>query len=314
MTRQAQGYDTLIAFGKETTQGTAPAAASFKSWGLVQSFEPDINKNHTQYRGLGSRQAQINKAGELAVESSTTLLLQNPLPFYYALGKVSKTGAANAWVHTITSVGRCEELPTFTANENICVSGTPYIVNYLGTKVDTLTISGSAGEAVEVELDLISQNYNDSTAVAASSYNDSLNEPLTFADGVVSIGGSAAGNVKEFEVEIANNLEALYTISKGNGASMINEGIQDITGSITFALTNTTELARFRTGAEFAVKLKFDDPTTPANYFEIDLTGGVYDTSSIGADADGELDHELDVLFKTITVKAGSKDISDLTV
>ena len=29
MARQTQGYDTLIAFGKEATQGTAPAAGPF---------------------------------------------------------------------------------------------------------------------------------------------------------------------------------------------------------------------------------------------------------------------------------------------
>lgn len=311
--RQTQGYDTLVAFGKETTQGTAPAASAFKSWGIVSGFEPEINKNHEQIRGLGSRTVLAHKALEQTVETSYSGYLQNPTPFYYALGKVTKTGVANAWVHTMTSVGRCEELPTFTANSNMCVNGTPFITNYVGSKIDTLTISGSAGEAVEVEADIISQDFKDNQP-AASSYDVSTNEILTFADGEVTINNIKAGNVKEFEIEIANNLEALYTISKGNAPSFINEGVLDITGSFTFAPTSSTQRTLFRNGTEFNVKLRFDDPLVPANYIEINLTGGKYDTDSLGIEADGEVDYEVDVLFKTITVIAGSKDISDLTV
>ena len=313
MTRQAQGYDTLLAFGKEATQGTAPAAGVFKSWGLVKSFEPEENKQHEQIRGLGSRQVQIHKAMAYEVTSSGSFYLQNPLPIYYALGKAAKTGAASAWVHTITSVGRCEELPTFTAQRNICLSGTPFIQNYTGSKIDTLTISGSAGEAVEVELDMIHQKVADG-ATAASSYADSLNEPLTFADGTVTINSSTTAIVKEFEIEIANNLEALYAISKGNEASLINEGVQDITGSFTFALVDQSQWTLFKNGTPFSVTLKFDDPTTPANYFTITLTGAKYDTNSIKSASDGETDQELDVLFTGISVVAGSKDIADLTV
>lgn len=311
--RQAQGYDTLVAFGKETTQGTAPAASVFKSWGLMQSFEPEENKQHEQIRGLGSRTVQIHKAMAYEITSSGTFYLQNPIPFYYALGKVAKTGAANAWVHTITSVGRCEELPTFTAQRNLCLSGTPFIQNYTGSKVDTLTVSGSAGEAVEVALDIIHQKIQDN-APAASSYADSLNEPLTFADGTITINNSTAAIVKEFEVEIANNLEALYAISKGNEASMINEGVQDITGSFTFALTDKTQWDLFKNGTSFNVSLRFDDPTTPANYFTLNLTGAKYDSNSIQPSNDSEVDQEVDVLFTGISIVAGSKDISDLTV
>ncbi|EJV59372.1 phage tail tube protein [Bacillus mycoides] len=311
--RQAQGYDTLVAFGKEATQGTAPAAGVFKSWGIVSGWEPEINKNHETIRGVGSRTVLNNKALQQEVSVAYTGYLQNPTIFYYALGKATKTGAANAWVHTLNPVGRCEELPTFTANSNMCVNGAPFITNYVGSKIDTLTISGSAGEVVEVEADIVSTNCVDS-ATAASSYDVSTNEILTFADGTVTINGVAAANVKEFEVEIANNLEALFTISKGNTPSFINEGVLDVTGSFTFALTDTTQRTLFRNGTEFAVKLRFDDPAIPANYIEINLTGGKYDTDSLGIEADGETDYELDVLFKNISVVAGSKDIADLTV
>jgi hypothetical protein len=60
--------------------------------------------------------------------------------------------------------------------------------------------------------------------------------------------------------------------------------------------------------------LRFDDPTTPANYFTINLTGAKYDTNSIQSSSDSEVDQELDVLFTGISVVAGSKDIADLTV
>lgn len=311
--RQSQGYDSNVAFGRETTQGTAPAAGTFKSWGLLKSFEPEENKQHETIRGLGSRQAQMFKAMGFEVTSSAEFYLQNPLPLYYALGKVTKTGAANAWVHTIDSVGRCDELPTFTINNNICIGGYSFIRNYVGSKIDTLTISGSAGEAVSVEVEMVHTNVIDS-APPATSYTDSLNEPLTFADGDITIGGVKVANIKEFELEFANNLEAIYTISKGNNATMINEGVQDISGSFTFALTDTTQWTAFRNGTPFTVNLRFDDPSTPTNYFSISVYGGKYDTNSLSSESDGDIDQELDALFTRTAIIAGSKDIADLTV
>ncbi|KAB2380195.1 phage tail tube protein [Bacillus toyonensis] len=315
MARQTQGFDTLIAFGKEATQGTAPAAGVFKSWGITSGWEPEINKNHETIRGIGSRTALSFKPLGQEVSATWTGYLQDPRIFYYALGKVTKSGAANAWVHTVTSTGRCEELPTFSVNTNMCVNGTPFITNYVGSKIDTLTISGSAGEVVEVEAEIISKDVLDG-AVAASTYDYPTNEIMTFADGSVFINGvaQAAANVKEFEIEIANNLEALMTISKGNQPTYINEGVLDITGSITIAPIGTATRTAFRNGTEFAMRLRFDDPVVPANYFDIILSGAKYDTDSLGIEADGETDYELDVLFKTISVSCGSKDISDITV
>lgn len=314
MARQTQGFDTLIAFGKEATQGTAPAAGVFKSWGITSGWEPEINKNHEAIRGLGNRTVLTHKALAQEVTSTWTGYLQDPRPLWYALGgAVTKTGAANAWVHTFSSVGRCQELPTFTVNTNMCVNATPFVTNYVGSKVDTMTISASAGEAVEVEMEIVSKDAIDS-APAASTYDYPTNEIMTFADGTVTINGTAAANVKEFEMEFTNNLEAMQTISKGNTPSFINEGVLDITGSITIAPMGTTNRTLFRNGAEFSMVLRFDDPAVPANYFELTLSGAKYDTDSLGIEADGETDYELDVLFRTASIKIGSKDVSDITV
>lgn len=320
MARQTQGYDTLIAFGKEATAGTAPAAGTFKSWGITSGWEPEVNKNHEAIRGIGNRTVAVHKPLGQEVTATWSGYLQDPRILWYALGgAVTKTGAANAWVHTFSNVGRCQELPTFSVNTNMCVNGTPFITNYVGSKIDTLTISGSAGEVVEVEAEIQSLDAVDG-ATAASTYDYPTNEIMTFADGDILINGSAtpAANVKEFEIEIANNLEALYTIIKqtGNGGvpKYINEGVLDITGSITIAPMGTSTRTAFRNGTEFSMKLTFTDPITPANYFEITLGGAKYDTDSLGIEADGETDYELDVLFRTISVKLGSKDVSDLTV
>ncbi|PGF00893.1 phage tail tube protein [Bacillus toyonensis] len=316
MARQTQGFDSLIAFGKEATQGTAPAAGVFKSWGITSGWEPEVNKNHEPIRGIGQRTVLNHKALGQEVTSTWTGYLQDPRPLWYALGgAVTKTGAANAWVHTFSSVGRCQELPTFTVNTSMCINNTPFITNYIGSKVDTLTISASAGEAVEVEMEIVSKDAVDN-APAASTYDYPTNEIMTFADGEVTINGSGtpAANIKEFELEFANNLEALMTISKGITPTYINEGIFDITGSLTVALSDTATRAAFRAGTEFTAKFRFDDPTVPANYFEITLSGAKYDTDSLGIEADGETDYELDCLFRTASIKIGSKDISDITV
>ncbi|PEZ87962.1 hypothetical protein CN376_23065 [Bacillus cereus] len=318
MARQTQGYDTMLAFGKETTQGTAPAAGAYKSWGITSGWEPEINKNHEAIRGIGSRTVVAHKPLGQEVTATWSGYLQDPRPLWYALGGTpAKTGAAGAWVHTFNNVGRCQELPTFTANSSMCVNGTPFITLYTGAKVDTLTISAAAGELVEVEAEIIALECFDN-GTAATTYDYPTNEVLTFSDGDILINGVAtpATSIKEFELEIANNLEALYTIVRqaSNAPKFINEGVLDITGSITIALMDTATRQAFRNGTEFSMKLTFTDPVTPANYFEITLGGAKYDTDSLGIEADGETDYELDVLFRSISVKIGSKDISDLTV
>lgn len=318
MARQTQGYDTMLAFGKETTQGTAPAAGTYKSWGITSGWEPEINKNHEAIRGIGSRTVVAHKPLGQEVTATWSGYLQDPRPLWYALGgTVVKTGAAGAWVHTFNNVGRCQELPTFTANSSMCVNGTPFITLYTGAKVDTLTISAAAGELVEVEAEIIALECFDN-GTAATTYDYPTNEVLTFSDGDILINGVAtpATSIKEFELEIANNLEALYTIVRqaSNAPKFINEGVLDLTGSITIALMDTATRQAFRNGTEFSMKLTFTDPVTPANYFEITLGGAKYDTDSLGIEADGETDYELDVLFRSISVKIGSKDIADLTV
>lgn len=313
MARQAQGFDALVAFGKEATQGTAPAAAVFKSWGIVTEFEPEENKNHEPLRGIGSRTALGFKAGQYEIESSVAGYLQNPRPLYYALGKVTKTGAANAWVHTINPIGRCEELPTFSVNRNLCLGGSNFITNYTGSKVDTLTISGSAGEPVEMEIDIIHQKVVDG-APAATDYTTSTNEVLGFAEGIVSINGANVANVTEFELEIANQLEALFTISSGSEAGMINEGALEISGSFTFAITDQSQWTLFKNGTTFAVVLRFQDPNVPANYVSVNLTGAKYDTNAISLGAEDAVEQELDVLFTNIQIVAGSVLETDLTV
>lgn len=319
MARQTQGYDTMLVFGKETTQGTAPAAGVYKSWGITSGWESEINKNYEQIRGIGSRTVLMNKALGQETTATWSGYLQDPRPLWYALGgPVTKTGVAGAWVHAFTSVGRCQELPTFTANSSMCVGGTPFISLYAGSKIDTLTISAAAGEAVEVEAEIVSLEVFDG-GTPATSYDYPTNEIMTFSDGNIIINGVSqpAVNVKEFELEITNNLEPLFTIVRQSNASnpkFINEGVLDITGSITIALMDTATREAFRNGTEFTMTVNFIDPVAPVNYFEITLGGAKYDSGSLSIEADGETDYELDVLFKTISVKIGSKDIADLTV
>jgi len=313
MARQSQGYDTLIAIAKEDTFGVAPADAKFGTFGLITSFEPEENKNHEVIRGLGSRKAQMIKALQFEVSSSASMYLQNPKVIYHALGKATKSGSAGAYIHTITPMGRCEELPTSTWQRNVCAGGAPYVQNYVGTKIDTLTISGSAGEAVEVEAEMIHKTILDGTALA-SAYPVDLSEIMTFAEGEITINGVKTANVTEFELEIANNLEALYAIAKGNSASLINEGVLDITGSFTFAFTDKTQVDLFKAGTPFNVKLRFDDPIVPNNYIEINVTAGKYDTNAINTSSDEGIEQELEAIFTDISVTAGSATIADLTV
>lgn len=301
MPRQASGFDATIMIGKETTPGTG--ASAFKSTGIVESFEVEENNNTDAKVGLGTRNPVIIKRTSKEVDGTIATALQTARLIYAALGKVVDAGdATNGYTHTITTIGKCEELPSFTVQSDVCISSpTKLTTNYIGGKADSLTISASAGEAVELETEWQFLNSVKVTGTAATATAELL-DYYTFAEGTVKINNVAVANLSEFEIEVNNNLERTYTINGTNGAAGITEGALEVTSSLNFLLTDTNAYDAFSSGTPVDISITFADPANSKRNMVIDLIGGVYDTNSFSIESDSTVEQEMEAIFKDIKV------------
>ncbi|WNL49500.1 tail tube protein [Bacillus phage DZ1] len=304
MPKQAQGYDHTVTIGVEATAGTK--ATIFKHATIIESFEPEEKNNVDVRRGIGQREAFMLRTGAKEVDASIKGALQNGRLLFLALGNEVKTGDATVgFTHTLKPVKAGQELPSFTAQHNIAGAG--LLRNYLGGKIDTLTISAKAEEAVEVSADMQFMKVDDTgtaTVVPAE-----LNNYMMFYEGTVKINNTAVGNISEFELEIANNLERKFAINGTDTAARVQEGACDITSSITFDFMDTTQWTNFKNGADITVELNFQDISNPKNAMKFTLSGGKYDTNAIGAGAEDLTEQSVEAIYTGITVEV--KDTID---
>lgn len=300
MPGQSHGYDNTVVIGKEATYGTAPT--TFKWAGIVESFEPEESNNIDSRMAVGHRAPFKLRKGASEVDGSMSVALQNARLLALALGKVTTTGT-DKFTHAITTVGRGEELPSFTVqNHNPLIALTR---NYLGGKVDSLTISASSEEAVMLETDILFSHVVD-TAVTPATVTPELINYFMYYEGSVKINNVAVADVTEFELEIANGLERRYTL-RGDGKTnptRIEEGNLEITASLTMDFTNKTQWDIFKNGDAIEVQLVLQDSQDTNHSIVFNLTGGMYDTNSLGVSAEDLQEQELEAIFTGISITA----------
>lgn len=299
----AHGFDHTVVVGKEGTAGTKASAFSWLT--ILESFEPEENANVDQRKGLGQRTPMKLRTGAREFDASFGGVLQNARPLFMALGKEAKTGDVTAgFTRTLTAIGKGETLPSFTFQHNIA-EGTPLLRNYVGGKVDTLTLTASAEEAVECEGDMLFLNI-DQTGTATPVVAE-LNNYYMFYEGTVKLNNAQVANISEFELEISNNLERRFFVNGKDTAGKIEEGSLDLALSMTMDYLDKTQWDLFQAGADITVELTLQDVAEPKNSIKIVLNGGKYDTNAIGAGAEDVTEQELEAVFTDITVTA--KDV-----
>lgn len=298
---QSHGFDNTVVVAKETTYGTAPTTG-FKWVGIVESFDPSEAMNVDQRRGLGKRAPFALRTGAREVDASISVAVQNGRLFAYALGKVSSAVSGGGNAHTITPVGPGEQLPSMTVQNDNALLGLTR--NYLGGKVDTLTLTAEAEEAVTMEAELLFTKFDD-TVVTPATVTAELDNYFMFYEGAVKINTVDVADITSFELEIANNLERKFGVKQGDGsASRIEEGSLELTASITMDMTNTTQWDLFKQGNAIEVELELQDIADADHSITITLTGGLYDTNSLTASAEDNQEQELEAVFTGITVVA----------
>lgn len=295
---QGRGFNNTVSVGKETTYGTK--ATTFKQVGIVEEFSVEEGNNTDVARSLGKRAPHSLRQGGLSTEFSMSLRVQNPEPFLMGLGKVVTTGASAPYTHTISLAQEADAPPSFTIQAND--KGINEADNFLGCKVDTMTLSASAQEALMVELEGMAQK-SEAEASPATVALDLSTPYFTFFEGALKVDGVLYPAVTEFEVEVSNNLEARFTLNQSKFPARIEEGGTDIEGSITADLIDDLLIEKFRTGARVDLELEFVDEANADRTLKITLNDVVFDTKSIDTSAEDLKEVEIDFIGTDIVVE-----------
>lgn len=301
MANQSHGFDNTVVGGKETTFGTP--ASSYEWLGIIESFEPEESNNVDSRMSVGVRAPLMLRQGASEVDGSMSLALQNARLIAYALGKVSDSGdGTSGYTHSISTIGRGEVLPSITIqNDNPLIGLTR---NYVGGKVDTITVSASAEEAVTLEADFLFSHVEDSGITPATVTAD-LENYFMFYEGAVRVNNTDVADVTEFELEIANGLERRFVLrNDGNrGPARIEEGNLEITASMTLDFTDATQWESFRNGDTLEMELVLQDSQDPNHSMTFTLSGGLYDTNSLPVGAEDLQEQELEAVFTSVAVE-----------
>lgn len=302
MAGQSHGFDNTVVIGTE--ESFATPATSFNWAGIVESFEPEESNNTDTRMSVGVRAPIMLRKGASEVDGSMSVALQNARLIAYALGKVSTSGdgSETPYTHTIEAVGRGEELPSVTVQNHNILQGLTR--NYVGGKVDTLTITASAEEAVMMESEFLFSHV-ESSGIEPATVTAELDNYFMFYEGSVKINNADVADITEFELEISNGLERRFTINNtGDGRpARIEEGNLEITASLTMDFVDTTQWDIFQNGENIEVELILQDSHDANHTIKVMLSGGLYDTNSLPVGAEDLQEQELEAIFTGISVE-----------
>ena len=299
MAGQSHGFDNTVVGGKEPS--FAVPATTYNWLGIIESFEPEESNNIDSRMSVGVRAPLMLRQGANEVDGSLSLALQNARLIAYALGKVATTGdETTGYTHTVSTVGRGEELPSVTIqNHNIPQDLTR---NYIGGKVDTLTVTASVEEAVTLESEFLFSHVED-VGITPATVVAELENYFMFYEGSVKINNADVANITEFELELANGLERRFTLNGQNRPSRIEEGNLEITASLTMDFVNLTQWEVFKAGDSLQVELILQDSQDPKHSIKFMLSGGLYDTNSLPVSAEDLQEQELEAIFTGLSVE-----------
>lgn len=184
----------------------------------------------------------------------------------HMLGTSATTGPAETSVYSHTgTLGSLQgDSFTFQVNRPFNPSGTNQAFTFAGGKIPEWTIRNSAEENLYFDLNMDFASVTTGTALATASYPTGM-EPLTWAGGVVTIGGSAY-DVTNFSVTCNNGMNVDRRQIRGNTAKKEpNTGRREATFSLEADFESLTQRNRAAStsvaGALATISATWNGPT-----------------------------------------------------
>jgi hypothetical protein len=161
----------------------------------------------------------------------------------HLLGSVTTTGSG-PYLHTATEGALNGKSFTAQFNYPLNPSGTNQAFTFAGGKVNSWTLSNSVDGMLVAELECDFNSATTATALATASYPATMTN-LSWAGGVISVGGTAV-DIKEFSLEVNNNLDVDRRFIRGNTARKEpTTGQAELTFSLEAEFDTLTQYNRF---------------------------------------------------------------------
>jgi hypothetical protein len=304
-----------VGLGKESTFGTAVAPNVFLP---VASAEVNVDPQFyypDQIRGSRAQNKAIATGlkvdGGLEMDADAAMVGHLLLA---ALGSVSTTAASGVNTHVFSPANT---LPSYTLEK---YDGT-MIQRTSGLKADklSLTIDASGDGVLKSSLDFMAQGVTDQASQTSTSYTDKV--PFAFTNAQFYKGGSVNNNVKNFTVEIGNNLkDDGYTLRQSNQVSQITEGMREVSGSVSMYFKTKADYTSFVSGTKDSLKLVLTGGLISGASYEtltIELPNVQYDAFAVpmgGADDEVMANIDFTALYdSTLTMEIKATLVNGVT-
>lgn len=253
------GRGAFIKIGEESTYGTIAGSMSVDNRIISASFQKTQEKErktHLSQSGSGGFQnghfeAFLNVGGSIDL----------PL-LYEGSGILLKAAVGNA---TSSGAGPYEHLYVPSADGSVpslsigLQRGTGSKEVFLGCKVSTMTISGSAGEEITASFDIIAQDANSRAAAYTSSFG-SGKQMFHFECGELNY-NSATYKMKSFEFTLDNKLERRNLLGSKKSLEPVVSDVKDVTLSVTLEMEDNNLFDAYIAGTQSDVVFTLTNST-----------------------------------------------------
>jgi hypothetical protein len=252
------GIGSQLGIATETTFNTPVTVTRF-----YEFTNESLNYNKTTSVGLGLRAGgQLPRSQRRVVTTSDAtgdIMLDLPtsglgLILAHAMGSFP-TKAAGSFTFTLGDV----YTKSFTSQVGVPQYGgtvTPKTIG--GCKISSFELAISNAGIATGRFSVDGTSFTTATSLATASYSSSTNL-FHFAQGAVTVDGSAVANIKDFTLTVDNSLKTdRYNLgSSGIKATQVINGFRKISGTVTAEFTDTTLLAKFLADTTTALGLTF---------------------------------------------------------
>jgi Phage tail tube protein len=221
-----RGERFKLAFAPESTYGTDPGTGLYTNvFGVVQSATlPDPLVDITPIYAMGSasnRNWYVAYRGRLSLSGSIPdIWLLDGRMLYLGIGYPVTTGGPT-YTHTINE---STALRSFAIHASLLDSAgnVALMRRWLGGKCNRMTISAAEGDFVKVSMDDMQFINTLNDQVGENFYNAGIaditptyptTEPYIFSYGTMSLNGNTFARLRDFKIEISNNLDAKYYVT-----------------------------------------------------------------------------------------------------
>jgi hypothetical protein len=139
-----------------------------------------------------------------------------------------------------------------------------------GAKVSDFSLSVANGDIAKGKFSIDGAGFSTTTPTLATASYSLQGSVFHFAQGAVTVDGSAVANIKDFTVSVNNTLKTdRYNLgASGAKAEQGINGFRSITGSMTAEFTDTTLLTKFLADTSAAIVVTFTGNTISSTYKE----------------------------------------------